>query len=299
MLIRERLERCDFSNSEQTVIQYILKKNLAIKDMTTKEIAAQTYASPSTLVRIAHKMGYSGWNELKEAYLKEEEYLVTHFCHIDANLPFEKGDSIMSIANKIAILKKESIDDTLSLVTHDDLQSAIQIIRKSSYINIFAVSNNLLITQEFKHNMSRIRKRVEVHTLQSEIVFNACLADPTSCAIIISYSGETDILIRSIKALKANHIPIIVISSIGNNTAKQLADCILHITTREKLYSKIATFSTDTAIIYLLDVIYSCIFALDYDQNLETKINASRIIESGRFSNIDILKESDDINQND
>lgn len=147
--------------------------------------------------------------------------------------------------------------------------------------------------------MSRIRKRVEVHTLQSEIVFNACLADPTSCAIIISYSGETDILIRSIKALKANHIPIIVISSIGNNTAKQLADCILHITTREKLYSKIATFSTDTAIIYLLDVIYSCIFALDYDQNLETKINASRIIESGRFSNIDILKESDDINQND
>lgn len=298
MLIRERLERCDFSNSEQTVIQYILKKNLAIKDMTTKEIAAQTYASPSTLVRIAHKMGYSGWNELKEAYLKEE-YLVTHFCHIDANLPFEKGDSIMSIANKIAILKKESIDDTLSLVTHDDLQSAIQIIRKSSYINIFAVSNNLLITQEFKHNMSRIRKRVEVHTLQSEIVFNACLADPTSCAIIISYSGETDILIRSIKALKANHIPIIVISSIGNNTAKQLADCILHITTREKLYSKIATFSTDTAIIYLLDVIYSCIFALDYDQNLETKINASRIIESGRFSNIDILKESDDINQND
>lgn len=299
MLIRERLERCDFSNSEQTVIQYILKKNLAIKDMTTKEIAAQTYTSPSTLVRIAHKMGYSGWNELKEAYLKEEDYLVTHFCHIDANLPFEKGDSIMSIANKIAILKKESIDDTLSLITHDDLQSAIQIIRKSSYVNIFAVSNNLLITQEFKHNMSRIKKRVEVHSLQSEIVFNACLADPTSCAIIISYSGETDILIRSIKALKANHIPIIVISSIGNNTAKQLADCILHITTREKLYSKIATFSTDTAIIYLLDVIYSCIFALDYDQNLETKINASRIIESGRFSNIDILKESDDIKQND
>lgn len=294
MLIRERLERCDFSNSEQMVIQYILKKNLVIKDMTTKEIAAQTYASPSTLVRIAHKMGYSGWNELKEAYLKEEEYLVTHFCHIDANLPFEKSDSIMAIANKMAILKKEAIDDTLSLITHDDLQNAIQIIRKSSYVNIFAVSNNLLITQEFKHNMSRIKKRVEVHALQSEIVFNACLADPTSCAIIISYSGETGILIRSIKALKANHIPIIVISSIGNNTAKQLADCILHITTREKLYSKIATFSTDTAIIYLLDVIYSCIFALDYDQNLETKINASRIIESGRFSNIDILKESSD-----
>ena len=27
MPLRERLERCDFSSSEQTVIQYILKKN--------------------------------------------------------------------------------------------------------------------------------------------------------------------------------------------------------------------------------------------------------------------------------
>ena len=238
MLIRERLEQCDFSNSERVIIDYILKQKSKIKDMTTKDIANATYTSPSTLIRIAHKMNFKGWNELKTAYLKEEEYLETHFCNIDANYPFQRNDTIMSIANKIATLKKEAINDTLSLITHDDLQQAIRIIRNASYINIFAVSNNLLISQEFRHNMSRIKKRVDICTLQGELVHVANLADPSSCAIVISYSGETPELVKDLRILKAHNIPVIAITNIGDNTIARLADCVLKITTREKLYSK-------------------------------------------------------------
>ncbi|MFZ2847230.1 MAG: MurR/RpiR family transcriptional regulator, partial [Trichococcus flocculiformis] len=239
------------------------------------------------------KMNFSGWSDLKEAFLKEEEYLQKHFSEINANLPFQRNDTILSIASKIAALEKESIDDTLSLITHDDLQKAIQIIRKSSYTSLFAVSNNLLITQEFQHNMARIKKRVDICSLQGETIFKAHLADPSSCAIIVSYSGETSILNETIQYLKANKIPIIAITNIGDNTTARLADCVLRICTREKLYSKIATFSTDSAIVYLLDVLYSCIFALDYDANLQLRISTSKMIEAGRSSTVDIIKEED------
>lgn len=294
MLIRERLERCDFSNSEKAIIDFILDKKTAIKDMTTKDIANATYTSPSTLIRIAHKMNFNGWNELKEAYLKEEDYLQSHFCNVDANYPFQNNDTIMSISSKIATLKKESIDDTLSLITHDDLQKAIQIIRKASSVQLFAVSNNLYISQEFKHNMNRIRKRVDICSTQGELVYTACTCDPKSCALVISYSGETPILKRTVLALKAQNIPVIAVTNIGDNTVARLSDCVLRICTREKLYSKIATFSTDSAITYLLDVIYSCIFALDYDKNKERKIQTSRMIETGRFSTVDIIKEDEE-----
>ena len=294
MLIRERLERCDFSNSKKAIIDFILDKKTAIKDMTTKDIANATYTSPSTLIRIAHKMNFNGWNELKEAYLKEEDYLQSHFCNVDANYPFQNNDTIMSISSKIATLKKESIDDTLSLITHDDLQKAIQIIRKASSVQLFAVSNNLYISQEFKHNMNRIRKRVDICSTQGELVYTACTCDPKSCALVISYSGETPILKRTVLALKAQNIPVIAVTNIGDNTVARLSDCVLRICTREKLYSKIATFSTDSAITYLLDVIYSCIFALDYDKNKERKIQTSRMIETGRFSTVDIIKEDEE-----
>lgn len=293
MLIRERLERCEFSNSERVIIDFILKEKMNIQNMTTKDIANATYTSPSTLIRIAHKMNFKGWNELKEAYLKEEKYLETHFLDIDANYPFSNDDTIMSIASKIATLKKEAIDDTLSLVTHDDLQKAVQTIRKTSSIYVFAVSNNALITQEFAHNMSRIQKRVTVCSLQGELVYTAMNADPHSCAIIVSYSGETPIFKKVINALKINHIPIIGITNIGDNTVSKNADVVLRICTREKLYSKIATFSTDVSFEYILDLLYSCVFALHYDQNIQRKKRVSQMIEKGRFSTIDIVKEDE------
>lgn len=58
---------------------------------------------------------------------------------------------------------------------------------------------------------------------------------------------------RNDPIFEGEQIPIIAITNIGNNTTARLADCVLRICTREKLYSKIATFSTDSAIVYLLD----------------------------------------------
>lgn len=292
MLIQERLERCELSVSERAVADFILKEKMNIRDMTTREIAQAVFSSPSTLVRIAHKMNFSGWNELKEALLKEEEYLQTHFTDIDANLPFKKTDSIMSVAAKIAALKKESIEDTLSLISHDDLQKAVTMLYNASAIHLFAVSNNLLICREFQHNMARIGRHVEIQDIQGELTYMAYLAKPSSCALMVSYSGETPILIRAAKTLKDHGIPLLLLTNIGDNSLLPLADCALRICTREKLYSKIATFSTDASFEYLLDVLYSCVFRRDYDKNLQLKIQSAQAIERGRSrTTVGIIQE--------
>lgn len=294
MLIRDRLETCDFSNSERSVVDFILEKKMEIRDMTTREIAQGAFASPSTLVRIAHKMDFSGWNELKGAYLKEEEYLQSHFQDIDANLPFKRNDSITSIASKIALLRKEAIDDTRALLTHDNLRKAVEIMKKASSVGIYAASNNLILAEEFQHNMTRIGKKTEMCRMQGEVVYTAYLAERTSCGIIISYSGETPILLRAADMMKKHKIPIIAITNIGESSLTKKADCVLRICTREKQYSKIGTFTTDSSIAYLLDVLYSCMFTLDYEKNLQFKIDAARAIEQGRGqTTVDIIKERD------
>lgn len=291
MLIRERLEEGDFSNSERAIVDFIFDRKQGIKDMTTKEIARGAFASPSTLVRIARKMGFGGWNELKEAFLKEEEYLQSHFQEIDANLPFQRGDPIMAIAGKIAALRKEAIDDTRSLLSHDALQKATLYMRKASSVGVYAVSNNLILAREFQHNMTRIGKKVELCQLQGETVYKAYMAERTSCALIISYSGETPVLVRGAEILKRHKIPVILITNIGESSLSKMADCVLRICTRERQYSKIATFTTDSSIAYLLDVLYSCLFVLDYEKNLQMKIDAGRVIELGRESTVEIIRE--------
>lgn len=273
------------------MIEYLLKEQRNIQNQTTAEIAALTFSSKSTLVRIAKKLNFSGWLALKNAYLEELDYLDKSISCIDANFPFTKRDSLMSIANKVARLEIESIEDTLSLITHDDLRKVVDIIAKSSSINLFAASNNLLVAQEFAQQMSRIGKAVQIHSLHDEIFFNAFLAKSDSCALVITYSGENQTLLRVGELLSEKEIPIITITSIGENTTSRQADVILRLCTREKLFSKISTYSTDTAINYLLNVIYSCIFAQDYDENIQLKISASKRIESNRSSDSNILRE--------
>lgn len=92
--------------------------------------------------------------------------------------------------------------------------------------------------------------------------------------------------------LKKHKVPIILITNIGESSLSRMADCALRICTREKQYSKIATFTTDSSIAYLLDVMYSCMFALNYDKNLQLRIDAARAIEQGRGqTTVGIIRE--------
>ena len=49
---------------------------------------------------IAHKLGFQGWSDFKEAFLDEVIYLNNNFQEIDPNFPFTNQDTMMQIAHK-------------------------------------------------------------------------------------------------------------------------------------------------------------------------------------------------------
>lgn len=287
MFLIEKMEIFPFSTNERHIVNYLLSEKQSIEGMSTADIAKATYSSKSALVRIAKKLDFSGWVDFKKTFLTELYYLDKLTQSVDANLPFSKQDNLITIANRIAKLKQEAILDTVSLLDNATLEQA-----KS--IHIFAASNNLLNAQEFQHNMKRIQKDVHVHQLHGEILFDAYLVPKESCALVISYSGETLSLQRVMKLLRRHHIPIILLTSLGENKSTNLTNCILRLATREKLYSKIGTFSTDASITYLLDLLYSGVFAQNYENRLALRIHASQLIEFERTSSSKILNEAEE-----
>lgn len=272
-----------FSSSESEIIIYLFKQRENIKDKTIKQISKETYTHPSTLIRIAKKLGYSGWVELKNSFLGEIEYLNSHFSSIDANYPFDDRDSIMTVANKMALLNQTTISDTLSLLNHDDLQRATNMLDEAAHIKVFSMYHNLLICHDFKSKMNRIGKHVSLCTVDPH--FEAVNSNTETCAIVISYSGESEDIVGLLPFLKRKKVPVIALTSIGENTLTKYADCILRITTREKLYSKIGSFSSNESICFLLDLLYACVFSEDYKNNLEYKIRISKYFDHRKSSN--------------
>ncbi|AFU17562.1 phosphosugar-binding transcriptional regulator (plasmid) [Bacillus thuringiensis MC28] len=283
MLLIEKMKEDIFSPSESEIIVYLFKQRENIKDKTTKQISKETYTHPSTLIRIAKKLGYSGWVELKNSFLGEIEYLNSHFSSIDANYPFDDRDSIMTVANKMALLNQTTISDTLSLLNHDDLQRATNMLDEAAHIKVFSVYHNILICHDFKSKMNRIGKHVSLCTVDPH--FEAVNSNTETCAIVISYSGESEDIVGLLPFLKRKKVPVIALTSIGENTLTKYADCILRITTREKLYSKIGSFSSNESICFLLDLLYACVFSEDYKSNLEYKIRISKYFDHRKSSN--------------
>lgn len=101
MLLTEKIYETHLSYNERDVIKFIEEEKEKIENYSTTYIADKTDTTPSTLVRIAKKLGYSGWNDFKKDYLKEIRYLNSHFNNIDANTPFDEDDSFIHIAIRL------------------------------------------------------------------------------------------------------------------------------------------------------------------------------------------------------
>lgn len=160
MFLIERLDLYPFSPGERIIVDYILDQRENIAALTIKQIAEETFSSKSSLTRISQKLGFKGWTDFKTTFLEELHYLNRHTSSVDTNIPFKKSDNYLQIAGKIAAVEKEAIDDTLELLRPKPLNQAVKMLNQAQTIHIFVASNNLLVAQEFAHNLSRIKKTI-------------------------------------------------------------------------------------------------------------------------------------------
>ena len=277
MLIIHKLEHTHFSSSEAIIIDYILEQGLKIKNMSANSIAKATFTSAPLLVRIAKKLGYSGWNAFKEDFIAELEYLFKE-QKVDASIPFVVSDDIMTISNNIGQLQIDAIQDTMSMLNHDDLQTALRYLRNAKELDLYGVSNNLLLAEGFRSKLFYIHRNVNICRLPGNPKVQAAMSDETHCAILISYSGETEFIIEVAKVLKKKETPIIAITCIANNRLSKIADVTLRISSREMLHTKIGDFATTTSIKYLLILLCRNFFHLIIKKILIIKFKLLKLL---------------------
>lgn len=274
MSIMTQLEfELDFSNSEKEIAHYILNEGENILHMSIKDLAKKTYTSPATIVRLCQKLGLEGYSDFKIKYSAELQIDLANHNRIDVNFPFKETDNDITIAHKLANMNQEVITETIQLIDYNQLDKIVNLLYKSQDIDIYGTGNSLLAALSFQHKMMRIQRNVNVKTIAGEQVFMSYNSNDKKIALIISYSGETYELIKIAKILKEKKTLIIVLTSIGDNHLSHYADYILNIGSREKIFTKIAPFASQISMEYLLNLIYSCIFNKDYQNNIYYKIS--------------------------
>lgn len=292
MLIQEILKRkIDFSSIEKNVADYFLKYQDKIENQSARYIANQIFTAPSTIVRLCQKMGFQGYTHFRKEYIEELHYLQSHFLSIDPNYPFENEDSDISVAHKIRYLYQDTLGDIVTLMNEESLEKVVKLIMNAKNIYIFSSGVQVDIAKAFKDKMLKIGKSVIVESKMDEAYYIASFSDTSNVCLMISYSGETEILLRVARKLKKRKIPMIAMTSYGDNSLSKISNEVIYVSTREKLNNNLGDFGMNLSVLYVLDVIYAICFNENYRLNYENKIEISHGFQVHRNSENPLLND--------
>ncbi|EOI00786.1 hypothetical protein UAW_00053 [Enterococcus haemoperoxidus ATCC BAA-382] len=295
MYLFQRIEEAVFKQNDarRVIGEFILENRDQLKSYSMEEIAKKTFTSKPTLVRFAKYFGYSGWKEFMYAFTHEVAYHDDNaYVDVDPNFPFLAQHDTLEIIESIATLKIQSIKDTVSLIAIEDLNKAAELIHRANSVVIYGTSPNYYYGELIKRNLLSIQKKaIMANSGESGIITQT--VNNKDCAIMISYSGSSfdDNPTSNVKLLMKNSVPIISITSGGENYLRDYSDVVLNISSKEKLYSKIANFATQESILFILDALFAKVFSLDYEVNRRNKITNSKLLESKRQATFKELSE--------
>lgn len=283
MLILHQIEKTHFSPSEKEIINYVLTHSDQLDDLSIQAIAEATYTSAPIVIRAAKKLGLSGWNDLKKQLKKEIEYLYAN-NEIDASIPFVITDTFTNISKYIAKLETETIADTMSLLSHDLIYSAMSLLGRKKVIDIYSDLRNQFLVQDFASKLRVIDYQVNTSCLGNDDYYVIAKSNEEHVAIVVAYSLDYPRIIEVLNRLKEKQQKVVLITSLDNAEMDDVADCVLTLSSREMRYTKIGEFSSTTSLKLILDILYSCLFSLNYETNLNKRITLYKEIDETQGS---------------
>ncbi|GAA0339691.1 MurR/RpiR family transcriptional regulator [Oceanobacillus oncorhynchi subsp. oncorhynchi] len=285
MYLFQRIEEVvvQYSDARRLIGEFLLENRDQISKYNMDDIAKLTFTSKPTLVRFAKNLGYSGWKEFMYAFAHETVIHKDDDNDMNPNFPFQATDDTLEIIESLSNLQIQSIKDTVSLMSAEDINQAANLINQAETIIIYGVSPNSYYGELFKRKLLTIRKKAIMSPLGESGLISKTLTK-NDCAIIISYSGNNPDRnpTSNIRSLLKNKVPIIGITSGGHNYLRDYSNVILNISSKERLYSKITNFASEQSIMFILNILYAKVFALEYEKNKEFKILNSKVLESER-----------------
>ncbi len=267
----------NLSHNERIIADYILEHPDQVLKMNTKQLKEACFVSTATIYRLCEKLKLSGFSELKvrishslNEYMKDDD-------HFNYDFPVKKYQTHFEIINKIKEDYENTLSSTLNLFSLENLRFATQALKKAKVIDIYTSSGNIYFAQNFQFQMQEIGVSVNVPIEEYHQRLLASQSDKTHLAIIISFEGRGILANIIPKMLQDNGTPILLISSYQYKPLFTV-NYHLYMSSLENHYHKISSFSTRLSILYILDVLYTCYFSLDYDENLMKKLSYYKVI---------------------
>ncbi len=265
-LLKLRELRDSMSGAERQIADYLLEHPESAMDLSIHKLAEKTFSSPSTIVRMCDRIGFSGYREFRRS--------ITYELALRKSVREQKYDDISQsdsnedIIEKITYKNITSLEDTKNLLDADVLQKCVELLRNCRMVLLFGLGASLLVAHDAYLKFLRINKMCVINSDWHSQLLQARNATTEDCAIVISYSGETEEMVACMKALRENSTPIIAITRYSPSTVANLSDYRLYTAATETLFRSGAMASRISQL-NVVDILYTAFANQDREKNIE------------------------------
>lgn len=264
LLVRLKQHKDSASPAERDLIGRILEAPGEISGLSIHELAAYTFASPSTITRMCKKLGLKGYKEFQRfliydlALLRENE-----LSKIDDLAP---TDTTRQTIEKVTRGNVDSLRLVGKLNDPEVYDTCVDLMEAARTINLFGMGASLLSARDLHYKLLRIGVNCNLIDDWHGQLLYASNSGPDDVSIAISYSGSTDEVNTCARLAHERGGKVIAITGAGfESELTRSADQILFVGSTEPLMRS-AAMASRIGQLGVIDILFKSFVNRNYER---------------------------------
>ncbi len=201
---------------ERRFAEYLLNSFAGIEREPIAVLAKEAQVSEATVVRVCHKMGYSGLKELKIVVARESETA--------GSFDGEIGGYMDELKERVFLGAIRSLQDTMNLIDENEVERATEVLCNAKYISIYGVGGSVPVARSLKHQLMKLGIPSNVYNEFQPAIIAAEKYNRGDVAIGISHSGESSQVVEALRIARGKGATTICITSYGDSAITHCSD---------------------------------------------------------------------------
>jgi len=249
----------DLTENDRAIIAYILDNPDLAAHATTRDLAQSSLTSPSAVTRLARKLGYKSFNDLKLAIATDLRRAKPGTTEMSPN------ERALSASAKVAELEATVIAETRRTLDLTAVQRAADVLNAAAEIDVCARDTNVILASYAAHLFSLAGSLTSVRESIDPIIRYTALVPRGHASMLISRGGHDTTLQEAARNLRARGVPTILVTTALDSPLADLCDTVIGCH-----YGDLETFGEvvfHTSVRYVLDTLFTMLFSEDFEDN--------------------------------
>lgn len=187
-----------------------------------KEVADVAGVSEAMVVKVAKKLGFAGFRELRAGLIGYRR-MPTAALYSELS----PDDDLETIAEKVFSTSIQALQETLAILKPAVLRDAVKLLAEAKSLDFYGVGGSAQIARDVAHKFLRIGRRVAVYDDSHLMMMSAAVLGPDDVVVAFSHSGTTEAVIEPAELAQAGGAKVIALTNYATSPLAEIADLVL------------------------------------------------------------------------